>query len=91
MIKPKAPDELEEGEITCVMARVGDHDLEETVEGNNLGAWIGFLRRGVLYREINGEAITRETLLEAQTQPHESDFLFQKPDTGQVPQKPPPT
>ena len=32
MIKPKAPDELEEGEITCVMARVGDHDLDETVE-----------------------------------------------------------
>ena len=35
------------------------------MEGYNLNAWIGFLRTGVLCREIDNEAITRETLLKA--------------------------
>ena len=60
------------------MARIGAHDLEETVDGFNLAAWIGFLRKGILYRELNGEPVTRKTLLKAQASLNVKAIAFHK-------------
>ena len=83
MVNPKAHIDFEDGEIATGVAWLGSTDLDETdQEGNNLNAWIGFLRMGVLYREIDGEAITRETLLKALVNRNKKAQMFFKEHFG---------
>ena len=61
-----------------VTVRIGAWDLEETVDGYNLGACIGMLRKGVLHRELNGEPITRKTMLKALASLNDKAVAFHK-------------
>ena len=44
----------------------------------NLNAWIGCLRKGTLYRELNGETITRKTMLKALASLNDKAVAFHK-------------
>jgi hypothetical protein len=72
---------LSEGAPTCVLARLGDWELNQNVQYKqykkiNVDAFISVLRFATLLKELDGHVIAKNTILEAVDALHEKATLF---------------